>query len=44
VRRLSGAPGPYLLAGHLLRGLLARLYAHRHRSEVMGLILVDATQ
>jgi pimeloyl-ACP methyl ester carboxylesterase len=35
-------PGPYVLAGHSLGGLLVRLFAHRHPHEVAGLVLVDA--
>ncbi len=34
--------GPYVLVGHSLGGLLARLYAASYPSEVVGLILVDA--
>jgi alpha/beta hydrolase fold len=35
-------PGPYVLAGHSLGGMNARLYAYRHRSEVAGMVEVDA--
>jgi pimeloyl-ACP methyl ester carboxylesterase len=38
----AGIPGPYILVGHSFGGLLVRLYAHRYRSEVLGLILVDS--
>jgi pimeloyl-ACP methyl ester carboxylesterase len=34
--------GPYVLVGHSFGGLLMRLYAHHHRDEVAGLVLVDA--
>ena len=35
-------PGPYVLAGHSLGGLFARLYAATYPDEVIGLVLVDA--
>jgi pimeloyl-ACP methyl ester carboxylesterase len=41
--RAGHVPGPYLLVGHSLGGLLARLYAHGHPVEVAGVVLVDAT-
>jgi pimeloyl-ACP methyl ester carboxylesterase len=33
---------PYVLAGHSWGGLLARLFATKHRADVAGLVLVDA--
>jgi len=41
---LQGAalPPPYLLVGHSFGGLLVRLFAHRHRDLVAGVVLVDA--
>lgn len=39
----SGAPGPYVLAGHSLGGLIARLYAYRYPEQVAGLVMVDST-
>jgi pimeloyl-ACP methyl ester carboxylesterase len=33
---------PYLLVGHSLGGHIVRAFAARHRSDVVGLILVDA--
>lgn len=38
----AGVPPPYILAGHSLGGLLARLFAYTYRDEVVGLVLVDA--
>ena len=35
-------PGPYVLAGHSLGGLFARLYASTYPDEVVGIVLVDA--
>jgi pimeloyl-ACP methyl ester carboxylesterase len=40
--RAAGEPGPYVLAGHSLGGLLVRLYASTYPDEVAGLVLVDA--
>lgn len=39
----SGAPGPYILVGHSLGGLFARMYATSHPDQVTGLVLVDST-
>lgn len=36
-------PAPYLLVGHSMGGLIARLYADRYANEVAGIVLVDAT-
>jgi pimeloyl-ACP methyl ester carboxylesterase len=33
---------PYVLVGHSYGGLLARLFAHDHRSDVAGVVLVEA--
>ena len=38
----AGLPGPYVLVGHSLGGLNARLYAHTYPDEVAGLVLIDA--
>jgi pimeloyl-ACP methyl ester carboxylesterase len=38
----ADVPGPYVLAGHSLGGLLLRLYAQTYPDEVRALVLVDA--
>jgi pimeloyl-ACP methyl ester carboxylesterase len=38
----AGGPGPYVLAGHSLGGVIVRLYASAYPDEVVGLVLVDA--
>ena len=35
-------PGPYVLVGHSLGGILARLYAGYYPAEVAGMVLVDS--
>ena len=35
-------PGPYVLAGHSIGGLISRLFASDYGDEVAGLVLVDA--
>ena len=35
-------PGPYVLVGHSLGGLLMRVYTHNYPEEVVELVLVDA--
>jgi pimeloyl-ACP methyl ester carboxylesterase len=39
--RAAGVPGPYVLAGHSLGGLIVRLFASTYPGEVVGLVLVD---
>ncbi len=38
----AAVPGPYIIVGHSLGGMYARLYAHRYPGEVVGLVLVEA--
>ena len=38
----AGIAGPYVLVGHSLGGLVARLYQHDYPQEVVGMVLVDA--
>lgn len=38
----ANVPGPFVLVGHSLGGLAARLYADRYSAAVMGVVLVDA--
>jgi pimeloyl-ACP methyl ester carboxylesterase len=37
----AGIPGPYVLAGHSLGGLVVRLFASTYPDEVVGLVMVD---
>jgi|SRR5271155_3715115 pimeloyl-ACP methyl ester carboxylesterase len=39
--RNTGINGPYVLVGHSLGGLVARLYAGRYPDEVAGMVFVD---
>jgi pimeloyl-ACP methyl ester carboxylesterase len=40
---VAKVPPPYILVGHSLGGISARLFAASHPDEVVGLVLVDAT-
>ena len=40
---LAQVPGPYVLVGHSLGALNARLFTQRYPDEVVGLVMVDAT-
>lgn len=40
--RIANVRPPCILVGHSFGGLLMRLYAHRHRTDVAGLVLVDS--
>ena len=39
----ANVPGPYVLVGHSLGGIIIRLYAASYPDEVAGLVLVDAS-
>ena len=39
----AGIPGPYVLVGHSFGGLNVRLYASQYPSEVVGVVLIDAS-
>jgi pimeloyl-ACP methyl ester carboxylesterase len=39
----SGVKPPYILVGHSLGGIIARLFEKKYPTEVKGLVLVDAT-
>jgi pimeloyl-ACP methyl ester carboxylesterase len=41
--KAGALPGPYVLVGHSLGGLEARIYAQRWPKEVAGMILVDTS-
>jgi pimeloyl-ACP methyl ester carboxylesterase len=38
----ANVPGPYVLAGHSLGGLIVRVFAHDYASEVAGVVLIDS--
>ena len=38
----ANVPGPYVLVGHSLGGVLVRVYAEQYPDEVLGLVLVDS--
>lgn len=37
----ADVPGPYVMAGNSLGGLLSRIYAYTHPSQVVGLLAID---
>ncbi len=38
----ANIPGPYVMVGHSLGGLVVRVFAHDYASEVAGVVLVDS--
>jgi pimeloyl-ACP methyl ester carboxylesterase len=38
----ADVPGPFVLVGHSMGGVLMRVYAHDHPEDVVGLVLVDS--
>ncbi len=41
--REANVPGPYVLVGHSMGGMTARLYARTYRRDVVGLVLADSS-
>jgi pimeloyl-ACP methyl ester carboxylesterase len=41
--RAAGLKAPYVLVGHSIGGLIARVYAEQYPNEVAGMVLVDPT-
>jgi pimeloyl-ACP methyl ester carboxylesterase len=39
----SGIPGPYVLVGHSLGGMLVRYYQSKYPADVAGMVLVDSS-
>lgn len=39
----AGVKGPFVLVGHSIGGLIARVYAEQYPAEVAGLVLLDPT-
>lgn len=40
----ANIPGPYVLVGHSLGGIIIRHYARSHPQDVVGMVLVDSAQ
>jgi pimeloyl-ACP methyl ester carboxylesterase len=40
---IAGIPGPYVLVGHSLGGIIVRLYAATYPDKIAGVVLVDAS-
>jgi hypothetical protein len=41
--KAAGEPGPYVLVGHSIGGVIAALFANQHRDAVAGMVLVDSS-
>jgi pimeloyl-ACP methyl ester carboxylesterase len=41
--RASGEPGPYVLAGHSLGGLIVLMFAQANPDDVTGVVLIDSS-
>ena len=41
--KLAAIKGPFVLVGHSIGGLIARVYAEQYPGEVAGMVLVDST-
>jgi pimeloyl-ACP methyl ester carboxylesterase len=39
----AGIPGPYVLVGHSLGGMLVRFYQSKYPADVIGMVLVDSS-
>lgn len=39
----AGIDPPYILVGHSVGGLIARVYNERYQREVVGMVLIDST-
>jgi len=38
----ANIPGPYVMVGHSLGGLIVRVFVHDYSSEVVGVVLIDS--
>src|SRR5215210_1314230 len=38
----ANIPGPYVMVGHSLGGLIVRIFVHEYASEVAGVVLIDS--
>ena len=39
----ANIPGPYVMVGHSLSGLMVRVFTHNYPEDVAGMVLVDST-